>query len=178
MQTPSYSGKEDVITNLVINEMRKVGFDEVVMDDAGNVLGRIGPVRGPVLMFNSHMDTVDIADPYAWTVDPFSAEIKKGMLYGLGACDMKAGLAATVYAGALLSRNQTVLKGPVYVAVVGLEEPSEGTSTRNLLQNQHLAPNWVLIAEPSNLNVVRAQRGHMEMRVTVKGMSSHSSRPE
>jgi len=178
VQTPSYSGNEGSVANLVAQEMRKVGFDEVILDDAGNVLGRIGPEKGSAVLFNSHMDTVEIADPYAWTVDPFSAEIKKGNLYGLGSCDMKAGLAATVYAGAILSRLNTKLDGPVYVAVVGLEEPSEGTSTQNLLENPLLSPSWVVIAEPSNLHVVRAQRGHMEMRVTVKGISSHSSRPE
>ena len=178
VQTPSYSGNEGSVANLVTQEMRKVGFDEVILDDAGNVLGRIGPEKGSAVLFNSHMDTVEITDPYSWTVDPFSAEIKKGNLYGLGSCDMKAGLAATVYAGAILSRLNTKLDGPVYVAVVGLEEPSEGTSTQNLLENPLLSPSWVVIAEPSNLHVVRAQRGHMEMRVTVKGISSHSSRPE
>ncbi len=178
VQTPSYSGNEGAVATLVMDEMHKVGFDAVNMDEAGNVLGRIGPEQGPALMFNSHMDTVDIADPYAWSVDPFSADVKDGMLYGLGACDMKAGLAATIYAGALLARNKHVLRGPVYVAAVGLEEPAEGTCTRALLQDRSLSPNWVVIAEPSNLQVVRAQRGHMEMLVTVKGTSSHSSRPE
>lgn len=178
VQTPSYSGDEGTLAALVMDEMHKVGFDDVKLDEAGNVLGRIGPEQGPALMFNSHMDTVRIADPYAWTVDPFSAEIKNEMLYGLGACDMKGGLASTVYAGAILARNKAMLKGPVYVVAVGLEEPSEGTCTRFMLKDGTLSPKWVVIAEPSNMQVVRAQRGHMEMRVSVKGTSSHSSRPE
>ncbi len=178
VQTPSYSGVEGAVAALIVDEMHKVGFDAVELDEAGNVIGRIGPEEGPALMFNSHMDTVNIADPYSWTVDPFSAEIRNDMLFGLGACDMKGGLAATVYAGTILARHKTKLKGPVYVAAVGLEEPSEGTCTRFMLQDGKVSPRWVVIAEPSNMQVVRAQRGHMEMRVTVKGTSSHSSSPE
>jgi putative selenium metabolism hydrolase len=178
VQTSSLSGDEGRVANLIMDEMRKIGYDDVAMDEAGNVVGRIGPSTGPAMMFNSHMDTVDIADEDSWTVDPFGAELKDGNLYGLGSCDMKAGLAATVYAGELLKRNDTALKGPVYVAAVGLEEPSEGTGTRKLLQELRITPHWVVIAEPSDMQIVRAQKGHMEMRVIVKGTSSHSSRPE
>ncbi|MDF1513367.1 MAG: YgeY family selenium metabolism-linked hydrolase [Anaerolineae bacterium] len=178
VQTPSYSGAEEKVARIVMEEMHNIGYDDVVMDDAGNVIGRIGPMEGPSLMLNSHMDTVNLADPDAWIADPFSALISDGQLYGLGSCDMKGGLAATVYAGALLIRNQTHLKGPVYVTIVGLEEPAEGTCTQHILSSGMIVPTWVVIAEPSNLSVVRAQRGHMEMRVVVKGKSSHSSQPD
>lgn len=178
VQTPSYSGKEEAVAHLVFDEMRKIGFHDVRIDGAGNVLGRIGPDQGQGIMFNSHMDTVDIADPYAWTVDPFSGEMKGEKLFGLGACDMKAGLAASIYAGTLLLRNNVHLSRPIYVTAVGLEEPAEGTCTRYILQKGLLKVGWVIITEPSNMDVVRAQRGHMEMKVVVKGLSSHSSRPD
>ena len=129
-------------------------------------------------MLNSHMDTVEVANPGAWSCEPFSAEIKKGLLYGLGSCDMKGGLAATVYGAAMLAQRRTSLKGPIWVTCVGLEEPSEGTCTRVLFEEDHLRPDWVVIAEPSNLQVVCAQRGHLEMRLTVHGRSSHSSAPQ
>ena len=178
VRTPSFPGDEGAVAALIMDEMRRLGFDAVWMDDAGNVVGRIGPPEGPALMFNSHMDTVEVADPEAWRIDPFGAEIHEGRLYGLGACDMKSGLAATVYAAALLKKRGVSLEGPVLVACVGLEEPAEGTCTRILFEEDHLRPDWVVIAEPSNLQVVRGQRGHVEMTLSIKGRSAHSSAPE
>lgn len=178
VRVPSFPGDEGAAAALIMDEMRRLDFDAVWMDNAGNVVGRIGPQTGPTLMFDSHMDTVEVADPGAWRVDPFGAEIHEGCLYGLGACDMKSGLAATVHAAALLKRHSISLQGPVLVACVGLEEPAEGTCTRVLFEEDHLRPDWVVIAEPSNLQVVRGQRGHVEMTLKVKGRSAHSSAPE
>lgn len=178
VQTPSPSGKESGVAALVMDEMRRLGYDEVWIDAAGNVLGRIGSPSGPVLMLDSHMDTVDVADPQAWSVDPYGAVVIDGQLYGVGACDMKGGLAASVYGAALLGGLRERLSGSILVACVGLEEPSEGTCTRACIEELGIRPDWVVIPEPSNLHVVRAQRGHLEMVLTVKGRSAHSSTPE
>ncbi len=178
VKTPSPSGQEDQVAALILEEMRRLGYDEVWMDRAGSVVGRIGPTSGPALMFNSHMDTVAVTDASSWIADPFDAVIRDGCLYGLGACDMKAGLAATVYGAAVAARRCSSLSGSILVACVGLEEPSEGTCTRLLFEEGQLSPAWVVIAEPSNLNVVRAQRGHVEMTLSVEGRSAHSSAPE
>lgn len=178
IRTPSFPGDEGAVAALVMDEMHRLGYDHVWMDESGNVIGRIGPQEGPSLMFDSHMDTVQVADPGAWRVDPFGAEIHDDRLYGLGACDMKSGLAATVYGAALLKKRGAALRGPVLVTCVGLEEPAEGTCTRALFEGNHVHPDWVVIAEPSNLQVVRGQRGHVEMVVSIKGRSAHSSAPE
>ncbi|MGC9522966.1 MAG: YgeY family selenium metabolism-linked hydrolase [Anaerolineae bacterium] len=181
VQTPSPSGQEGAVASLLAEEMERLGYHEVWMDDAGNVLGRIGTgeASGPVLMLNGHMDTVEVADPEAWEVAPYEAVVKNDRLYGLGACDMKGGLAAMVYGAALLADRVAPrdIAGSVLVACVGLEEPSEGTCTRRLFEEENLCADWVVIAEPSNLEVVRAQRGHLEMILTVKGRSAHSSAP-
>jgi len=180
VETPSPSGQEGAVAARIMQEMRVLGYDEVWQDDAGNVLGRIGPATpgAPQLLFDSHMDTVDVGDRQAWRFVPHRATLEGERLYGLGACDMKAGLAASIYSAALLKRRGVPLRGQVLVACVGLEEPAEGTSTRFLFEHGHVRPNWVVIAEPSNLQVIRAQRGHIEMRLTVHGHSAHSSQPE
>jgi len=178
VSTPSPSGHEGALAASILEEMERLGYDEAWMDGAGNVVGRIGPTTGPILMLNSHMDTVDIAEPQTWSVDPYGAVEREGRLYGLGAADMKGGLAATVHGAALLARRRDELSGSVLVACVGLEEPSEGTGTRALLADERLRPDWVVIAEPSDLHVVRAQRGHLEMMLTIQGRSAHSSTPE
>ncbi len=178
VRTPSFSGAEGGLAVLIADEMQRLGFDAVWLDAAGNVVGRIGPPSGPALMLNSHMDTVKVSDPSAWHVEPFAAEVREGHLYGLGACDMKGGLAATVYGAALLKKRGIALQGPLYIVCVGLEEPAEGTGTRILFEEDQLHPDWVVIAEPSNLQIVRGQRGHVEMLLNVKGRSAHSSAPE
>ncbi len=178
VQTPSLSGQEGDVASLVMEEMQRLEFAEVKMDAAGNVLGRVGPESDGGVMLDSHMDTVGVSASSVWRFDPFSATVDAGRLYGLGACDMKGGLAATVHGAALLSKREAFLHKPVWVVIVGLEEPAEGTGTRCLFEEDGLRPDYAVIAEPSDLQVVRAQRGHMEMRLTVKGQSAHSSTPD
>jgi putative selenium metabolism hydrolase len=178
VQTPSLSGQEGDVAALVMDEMQRLGFSEVKMDAAGNVLGRIGPASTGGVMLNSHMDTVAVSASSRWACDPFASTLEQGRLYGLGACDMKGGLAATVHGAALLAKRQVALRQPVWVVAVGLEESSEGTGTRCLFEEDGMCPDYAVIAEPSDLQIVRAQRGHMELRLTVRGQSAHSSTPD
>ncbi len=178
VRTPSLPGAEGAVAGLVQAELERLGFSEVRMDAAGNVLGAVGEAARPRLLFNGHMDTVEVAALEQWSVDPWAAELRNGRLYGLGTCDMKAGLAAMIYGAAHLLHLEVPLEGQVLIAAVGLEEPAEGTCTRVLFEEGGVEADWVLIAEPTNLQVVRGQRGHMEMRLTVQGRSAHSATPE
>ncbi|MEA3309888.1 MAG: YgeY family selenium metabolism-linked hydrolase [Chloroflexota bacterium] len=178
VQTPSLSGEEQSIAELLVAEMRTLGFHHVRRDAAGNVLGELGTGDGPLLLLDSHMDTVSVSTPETWDRDPWSAELRDGELYGLGSCDMKGGLAATIYGAAHLLHLGVPLTGRVLVGVVGLEEPCEGVGTRVLFEEDGIAPDWVVIAEPSNLQVIRAQRGHQEMSLSVAGRSAHSAAPQ
>lgn len=178
VRTPSLPGQEGAVAALLMQEMQRLGFDSVTMDRAGNVIGSIGVNEGPLLMFNAHMDTVAVSQAVAWQTDPFGAEVRDGVLYGLGSCDMKAGLAAALYAIAGLKRLGLPLRGRVMLAAVGLEEPAEGTGTRVLFEEDGLRPDWVVIAEPSALQVVRAQRGHVELLLEILGRSAHASSPD
>jgi len=177
VSTRSLSGAEGPAAALMAEEMRRLGYADVRIDAAGNVIGRVGPADGPALLLDCHLDTVDVADRSQWTFDPWGATARAGRLYGLGACDMKAGLAASVCAGALLLRRGVPLRGQFVVAGIGLEEPVEGTISRVLLEEDGLRPAWVIIPEPSDLQVIRAQRGHVEMLLGVFGRSAHSSHP-
>lgn len=178
VQTPSLPGQEGAVAALIQAEMQQLGFSDVVMDAAGNVSGSIGQGNGPLLLLDAHMDTVEVPEPAHWRVDPWSAEVQQGRLYGLGSCDMKGGLAAAIYGAAHLLRAGAPLAGRVMVAAVGLEEPAEGTCTRVLLEESRLRPTWVVIVEPSDLQVVRAQRGHLEIELAIQGKSAHSAKPE
>jgi putative selenium metabolism hydrolase len=177
VRIPSLSCDEKRVAERLEAEMHAVGFDEIWTDRIGNVVGRIGPRTGPRLLYNGHMDTVGVGDPGAWTHDPFGAEIHNGFLYGRGATDMKGPLASLIYGVKMLKDRGVDLAGDLYVVGVVQEEPCEGYAMRVLVEEEGLRPDWVVLAEPTNLRVTRGHRGRMEMHVTVRGRSSHASMP-
>lgn len=177
VQTPSPSSQEAAVAERVVEEMTRVGFPDVRVDAIGNVVGRIGPGHGPSLMLNAHMDTVRVSARESWTRDPFSAEVEDNVLYGLGSCDMKGGLAAMVYAAKLLQDTGVTLQGDVVVACVVQEEQCEGLGTRVLIEESQARPDWVVLGEPTDLSVSRGQRGRLEMRVVAHGRSAHAASP-
>jgi len=178
VRIPSPSTGEKAIAERIMAEMTRLGFRDVRTDRIGNVIGWIGPGGGPVMMFNGHMDTVLPGDPGAWKHDPFGAEIEDGLLYGLGACDMKGGLAAMIYGAHLLQDAGISLQGDLVVACVVQEECCEGTASRVLIEEEAVRPDWVVLSEPTNLNVSRGQRGRLEMRLVAYGRSAHAATPQ
>jgi putative selenium metabolism hydrolase len=178
VRIPSPSSQEGAVAERLAAEMRAVGFDEVWTDRIGNVVGRIGPGNGPRLFYDGHMDTVGMGDPTAWTHDPFGAAIENGVLYGCGAADMKGSLASLVYGAKALIDSGVRLAGDLVVVGVVQEEPCEGHAMRVLVEEEGLSPHWVVLAEPTRLQVSRGQRGRLEMQVTVRGRSSHASAPD
>jgi putative selenium metabolism hydrolase len=177
VQTPSPSGQEGDVAALVQQELRDGGVEDVRVDRAGSVIVTLGDGDGPTLLYDAHMDTVAATDA-RWPYDPFGGTIVDGVLYGLGACDMKGPLAAMVYAARQLVQNETPLHGRLVLAFVVQEEPCEGCALRVLVEEGGLRPDWVLLGEPSDLRVMRGHRGRVMFRVTVHGQSSHASSPE
>jgi putative selenium metabolism hydrolase len=178
VRTSSLSTQEGEVAARLADEMRRVGISDVRGDRIGNVIGRIGRGGGKKLLLNGHMDTVGVSDPAAWRSDPFGAEIKGGVLYGRGAADMKGSLAAMVYAAKLLLDAGVSLKGDLYLVGVVQEEPCEGLGMRVLVEEEGLRPDWVVLGEPTDLQVSQGQRGRMEVQVTVHGKACHSSAPQ
>lgn len=178
VRTPSVSGNEENIARLLADAMYRSGFQAVWADPVGNVIGRYGAGRGPVLLFDGHMDTVDVGERGAWTHDPYSGTIEDGILYGRGAVDMKSALAAMVLSVKLLADAQTPLTGDLYVAFVVQEEPCEGLAVKALLELAGLQPDFVVLGEPTNLDVYTGQRGRVELQVSTYGRSGHAAMPQ
>ena len=106
IQQKSYSGEEQGVVSVLKDYMRENGFDEVAVDDYGNLVGCIkGNRPGKKLLFDGHMDTVPVSDPAEWTYPPFAAEIHEGRIYGRGTSDMKGALSAMVCAAANFARD-------------------------------------------------------------------------
>jgi putative selenium metabolism hydrolase len=174
---PSESAGERDVVARVADEMRRVGFDEVKIDGLGNVLGRVG--SGPtVIAIDGHLDTVGVGDQSTWTRDPYLGELKDGIIFGRGASDQEAGIAAAVH-GARIAKELGLLDGvQVWVTGTVMEEDCDGLCWQYILKEGVLKPEVVIITEPTNLGVYRGHRGRMEMEVRTQGLSCHGSAPE
>ena len=178
VRIPSLSTHEEALAARLVQEMQEIGLDEVRIDRIGNVIGRVGTGRGPKLLLNGHMDVVNVGNPARWRHPPYDAVIEEGILYGRGACDMKGGLAAMVYAVGVLLAAGVELAGDLYVAAVVQEEPCEGMAMRVLVEEEGIRPDFVVLGEPSNLQVRLGHRGRLEMQVAVQGKAAHASAPD
>jgi putative selenium metabolism hydrolase len=178
VRIPSLSTHEDAVAIRVAEEMRDLGFEEVRIDRIGNVIGRVGPGHGPKLVFNGHMDTVDVGDLDRWPHPPYEGVIEDGILYGRGSCDMKGALAAMIYSVKSLLDAGIDLGGDLYMAGVVQEEPCEGLAMRTLVEEEGIRPDYVVLGEPSNLQVRLGHRGRLEMQVRVRGKAAHASAPD
>ncbi len=178
IRTPSLSGQEDRVATRIAAAMRRAGLQDVFTDPVGSVIGRMGKKEQPVLLYNGHMDTVGISDRNAWAHDPFGADIVDGVLYGRGACDMKGALAAMIWGAKMLRDAGVRLNGELALAAVVQEEPCEGLAMQVLMENKRVRPDWVVLCEPSNLQLRRGQRGRVELEVVTHGRSCHASRPD
>lgn len=174
VQTPSVLGSEERVAELVVEQMRRLGFDTVEIDAAGNAVGVIeGAVSGPTVLYDAHMDTVDVLPREAWKHGPFAGEIEGDRIYGRGSSDMKGALAAMVHAAAGLDRER--LAGRVVVSASVGEELIEGAALRIVMEAY--LPDFVVIGEASGLDLVRAGRGRAELVLETQGAPAHASSP-
>lgn len=170
----SVLGKEQSVAERVLAEMRFAGFDRVELDSAGNAIGILeGKEPGPTVLFDAHMDTVDVTPASAWTRNPFGGEIVDGRLYGRGSADMKGALAAMVHGLGALS--ESTLRGRIVVSASVNEELIEGAALRMVMQRY--GADFVVIGEASELDVVRAGRGRAEYVIETVGRPAHASSP-
>ncbi len=176
---PSESCNEKEVVLRIKQEMEKVGFDEIIIDPMGNILGRIGN-GSHVIAMDAHIDTVGVGDPEAWAHDPFKGKLEDGVIWGRGASDQEGGMAGMVYAGKII--KDLGLEGDYTLWVTGTvqEEDCDGLCWQYILNENILPkkPEIVVITEPTNLNIYRGHRGRMEIGVTTKGVSCHGSAPE
>ena len=175
IQTPSLPGEEEAIALLVKSEMENLHYDDVYIDEAGNVVGYIqGQGRAPAVMFNTHLDHVDVGRHDQWPYPPFGGEIHDNKVWGRGAVDIKGPLAAQVYGAARLIGNEKP-SGDIYVSGVVFEEKG-GIGARHLAN--HIDIPLIVIGEPSSNRLCRGHRGRQELVVHIQGRSAHASAPE
>jgi putative selenium metabolism hydrolase len=173
----SYSGQEEQIIRFLEQKMKALGYDEVVIDSMGNLLGRIGSGSTSIL-FDSHVDTVVVNDEADWDVPPFSGAIIDGYLHGRGSVDMKSSASASIYAGALAKRLGLTSGKTVYVSCTVFEEDCDGENLKHLFKERNLKPDYVVICEPSNNVIALGHKGKAQISIKTHGVSAHGSAPE
>jgi len=177
IRLPSESCQEKAVVERVRLEMQQAGFDKVDIDPMGNILGTIGNGRHLIAM-DAHIDTVGIGNLENWKFDPYEGYEDDEVIGGRGASDQEGGMASLVYAGKII--RELGLTGDYTLVVVGSvqEEDCDGLCWQYIIKETGLTPEFVVSTEPTDGGIYRGQRGRMEIKVAVKGVSSHGSAPE
>jgi len=164
LETHSPSGKEENLANLLKDQLTELGFKNVRLDSAGNLLGEVG--KGPpTVLLCGHIDTVPGRLP---------VKIKEGRIFGRGAVDAKASLAAMMMAASELIDQAT--EGRVIVAGV-VDEEGRGRGIRQILQNG-IEVDYALFGEPSGVaNITIGYKGRLGVRVLCETEAGHASIP-
>ncbi|WP_158583001.1 M20 family metallopeptidase [Lysinibacillus yapensis] len=134
-------------------------------------------VSGPRLLFCGHTDVVPAGNRSRWTFDPFSGEVRAGMLLGRGASDMKGGLASLVFVAGLLQEfaPSLNLKGSLGV-IASPDEENGGMEVASLLAQGLIKGDACLIGEPTHPRHPNVGEKTMAfMRVTIPGLPGHGS---
>jgi putative selenium metabolism hydrolase len=171
---PSMDSQIGPVGERIAAEMHQLGFDEVRFDPMGNILGRIG--SGPrTIVYDSHIDTVGIGDPAEWEWHPFEGKVEDGVLYARGACDEKGSTPGMIY-GLAIARDLGLLDGWTAWYFGNMEEWCDGIAPKMFVEiDPAVRPDYVVIGEPSRMQISRGQKGRVEFKITAKGKSAHAA---
>jgi len=171
---PSMDSNIEDVGKRIAREMNSLNFDEVRFDKMGNIMGRIGNGE-KVIVFDSHIDTVGIGDPHEWKWDPFEGKVEDGVLYARGACDEKGSTPGMVY-GLAAARDLGLLEGWTAWYFGNMEEWCDGIAPNTFVEvDPKIKPDFVVIGEPTKMNIYRGHKGRIELKVTAKGVSAHAA---
>jgi acetylornithine deacetylase len=187
-----FGGREQAIQEWLAEHLEGWGFvshlfepDNAKMDDypdfsrghdyanRPNLVATLkGVGGGRSLILNGHVDTMPPGDQKKWTYDPWEGQIEGGDMYGLGVCDMKAGVAAMILAVRFLQETGLELKGDVLVQSV-VDEEGGGNGTLACVVEGYKA-DAAIVTEPTRLHVQPATRGVLLLQVDVEGQATHA----
>ncbi|WP_424988583.1 succinyl-diaminopimelate desuccinylase [Microbulbifer sp. S227A] len=187
IRCPSVTPQEGGALVLLEQELSAAGFHCMRADRGGisNLFARWGDKAHPRSFgFNGHTDVVPLGDEAAWTMPPFGAEVKDGVMYGRGATDMKSGVAAFV-AAAIDHVRDTPPDGAIVIAITGDEEADAIDGTTALLDHMARAGEQMsvcIVGEPTcpekmGEMIKIGRRGSMSAWFTVTGVQGHSAYP-
>jgi len=173
----SPSGGEKQVIDKLASLCEDAGFHEIRTDNLGNLICSIGK-GDKTLAFDAHIDVVDTGDLSQWELPPFSGLIKDGYVHGRGTVDQKGGAASMITAGKILKTLGYESDTKLVFTFTVMEEDCDGLCWKYLIEKEKIKPDYVVITEPTNLNIYRGHRGRLELELLFKGVSAHGSMPE
>lgn len=184
IRVPSYSSDAKSLSHIaqiISEEMKRMNFSVELIEAEKGLPNVVGTFRGsssaPCLLFNGHTDVVPAQSGGDWIVDPFSAEIKEGRIYGRGACDMKGGLAAMLTAPKIAFSLFPEYKGNLILSAT-VDEEIGGFKGLKYVVEQGIKADMGIVCEPSDLKIVNVCKGLLQLRLRTKGRSAHGGVPE
>ena len=175
---PGESCGEEGVIKRIEKEMKDLGFDKVVIDPMGNVLGYMGTGK-TLIAYDAHIDTVGLGELSNWKFDPYEGYENETEIGGRGTSDQLGGIVSATY-GAKIMKDLGLLSDKYTVLVTGTvqEEDCDGLCWQYIINEDKVRPEFVVSTEPTDGGIYRGQRGRMEIRIDVKGVSCHGSAPE
>lgn len=178
---PATGRSEAAAAAAVADRMRSFGWEPVieeVLPGRPNVICTVeGGRPGPTLLFEGHTDVVTEGDRSAWTHDPFGAEIVDGRMYGRGTADMKAGLAAVIYATRAVEQAGPFPGRIVIAALCDEEEMMLGV--KHFVAAGHCdGIDGAISAEPEGGEICAVSKGALRLRVDATGRMAHGAMPD
>ena len=179
---PSPTGDEKEISQYISSYAKDSGYSSVEVSDQWDVVARIdGKNDGPRILFLTHTDHSKPADPK----EDFHPGIVEGQKFGKsgrvitgkGSCAPKATLAAMLYAGKILAKKRTELRGSVIIAAVTKDLNANHDGPRAVDENGWIDADMAVVGEPSNNDPVIGARGISHIAITIKGVPTHWGRP-
>ncbi|MGB8455595.1 MAG: M20 family metallopeptidase [Anaerocolumna sp.] len=181
LESEVVSGNEKYVAQYVFDFFQKLGLHpkkDFCSKERFNVVVEIpgSDDTHKRIMYIGHLDVVPAGVEEQWTSPPYIPEIRDGRMYGRGSCDMKGSIACSMYATELLIKNNIELKGSLLL-VYDVDEENSNLGLKKYLKN---CPNadFVIVGEPTNMQIALGHRGVMAFTVSIYGKSAHAAQPQ
>jgi succinyl-diaminopimelate desuccinylase len=183
IKTPSVVGEESTLAHYLREELEALGFKtilHVIEKDRTNIYARLqGEKPGKRLNFNGHMDTIPPVK--GWDFDPFTPEIEGNRIYGLGACDMKGGIACILNMLRAWVNSEHEFRGELSFSGV-IDEEALGIGAKAMLETDYRSLDAIVIGEPYPGNIGKPVplgiTGKILYDIQVKGKAAHGFQPD
>jgi succinyl-diaminopimelate desuccinylase len=173
-------GNEDGIANFIKEFLLKNNIPSKLIpleEGRSSVLAKIEGKEERNITLCGHLDTVRVIEE-GWTKPPFQGLIEEGKMYGRGTTDMKGGVAATIYSVILLKRRGITPQKKVQLALTADEEWGYRGAKTLVDQGFFDQTDFLIITEPTNLQVAVGEKGELWIKAKFYGKSAHGSTPE
>lgn len=181
LESEAVSGNERLAGEYAEGFLKGLGFTverQYCAENRFNVVACLrGGGEGRTLMYNGHLDVVPPGDPGKWLSEPYCPEVREEKLFGRGSSDMKGSIACALYAAEILVGQQHPLQGSL-TFLLDIDEENANLGLRTYLLEPVITPDFVLVGEPTSLELAIGHRGVMAFTVTVTGKSVHAAQGE